>query len=126
MSRRSTASDSGKISSDALGATITPPITVPDPVRANSFTKPSLTPIILARALEASGRVYTSPSTTRSSICFSVHPTVAISGLVKMFDAILRSSSGIAVSPIAWNTAVRPCIDATDASGSSVVQSPAA
>ena len=37
-----------------------------------------------------------------------------------------RRSSGITVSPSAWKIAVRPCIDATDARGTNVVQSPAA
>ena len=44
VSRCSTASAIGRMSSDAFGATITPPMTVPEPVRANSFTKPSLMP----------------------------------------------------------------------------------
>ena len=66
------------------------------------------------------------PGTTPSSMSFCVHPTVAISGCVKMFEVMLRSSGGSTMSPIAWNTAVRPCIDATEASGMKVVQSPAA
>ena len=61
-----------------------------------------------------------------SSICFCVQPTVAISGAVKMLLVTLRSSVGVTASPIAWNTAVRPCCEATEASGRKVVQSPAA
>jgi hypothetical protein len=53
--RCSTASATASTSSEACGATTTPPITVPEPVRANSFTKPSLMPIIFARGLDASG-----------------------------------------------------------------------
>ncbi len=61
-----------------------------------------------------------------SSICACDQPTVATSGCVKMFDVTLRSSVGLTASPIAWNTAVRPCIEATDASGRKSLQSPAA
>ena len=43
------------MSSEAFGATMTPPITAPDPLDANSFTKPSRIPIIFARGFEASG-----------------------------------------------------------------------
>ena len=43
-----------------------------------------------------------------------------------MFDVMRRRSSGMTTSPSAWKTAVRPCIEATDASGTKVVQSPAA
>jgi hypothetical protein len=43
-----------------------------------------------------------------------------------MFDVTLRSSVGDTASPIAWNTAVLPCIEATDASGRKSLQSPAA
>ena len=51
-----------------------------------------------------------SPCAIPSSICFCVQPTVAISGWVKMFELTLRSSIGLTASPIAWNTAVRPCM----------------
>ena len=47
----------GKISSDARGATTTPPSTVPAVECANSLTKPSRTPSIFARGFRASGRV---------------------------------------------------------------------
>jgi hypothetical protein len=43
-----------------------------------------------------------------------------------MFEATLRSSVGFTASPRAWKTAVRPCIEATEARGSEVLQSPAA
>ena len=91
-----------------------------------SFTKPSLMPIIFARGLAASGSLCTTPLMSPSSMSFSCQPTVAISGAVKMFDVIRRRSSGMTTSPSAWKTAVRPCIDATEASGTNVVQSPAA
>ena len=42
-------------SSEARGPTTTPPTTIPVPGRQNSFTKPSRTPCIFARALPASG-----------------------------------------------------------------------
>ncbi len=66
------------------------------------------------------------PSAAPSSTSFSEKPTVAISGAVKMFEVILRSSSGMTMSPSAWNTAVRPCIAATEAKGKKFVQSPTA
>jgi hypothetical protein len=43
-----------------------------------------------------------------------------------MFEVTLRSSVGVTASPMAWKTAVRPCIDATDARGRKSLQSPAA
>jgi hypothetical protein len=55
VSRCSIARAIGRMRSDAFGATTTPPITVPEPVRAKSFTKPSVIPIILARGFDASG-----------------------------------------------------------------------
>ena len=67
-----------------------------------------------------------SPCASPSSICFWDQPTVAISGWVKMLEVTLRSSVGLTASPIAWKTAVRPCIEATEASGMKLVQSPAA
>ena len=68
----------------------------------------------------------TTPSTTPLTMSSSCHPIVAISGAVKMFDVMRRRSSGITTSPSAWKTAGRPCIDATEARGTKVVQSPAA
>ena len=105
---------------------MTPPMTVPLPSRAMSFTKPSLMPIILARGFAASGSLCTTPWTWPSAMSFSCQPIVAISGAVKMFDVMRRRSRGITMSPSAWKIAVRPCIEATDASGTKVVQSPAA
>lgn len=53
-------------------------------------------------------------------------PTVAISGTVKMFAEMPRSASGATASPRACDIAIRPCVAATDASGRTPVQSPAA
>ena len=47
----------GRISSVAFGATTTPPIISPVAGRQKSFTKPSRSPDILARALVVSGSV---------------------------------------------------------------------
>ena len=55
-------------------------------LRAMSFTKPSLMPIILARGLAASGSLCTTPLMRPSAMSFSCQPTVAISGAVKMFE----------------------------------------
>src|SRR5699024_4528261 len=52
--------------------------------------------------------------------------TVAISGAVNTFEATLRSLRGCTASPRAWFIAIRPCIAATEANGSTPVQSPAA
>jgi hypothetical protein len=41
------------MSSEARGATMTPPMTVPLPSRAMILTKPSVMPIIFARAFAA-------------------------------------------------------------------------
>ena len=105
---------------------MTPPITVPSPSRASSFTKPSLTPIIFARGFAASGSLCTTPLMSPAAMSVSCQPTVAISGAVKMFAVMRRWSIGITTSPRAWKIAVRPCIEATEASGTNVVQSPAA
>ncbi len=53
-------------------------------------------------------------------------PTVAISGSVKMLAATPVTLSGATASPRACHMAMRPCMAATDASGSTPVQSPAA
>ena len=80
----------------------------------------------LVRGLRASG------STVVTYLLFcalsrsSLYPTVAISGAVKMFAATVRSLIGTTASPSACDMATRPCMAATDASGSRPVQSPAA
>ena len=55
-----------------------------------------------------------------------VTPTVAISGSVNTLAATVFSRSGATASPSACHMAIRPCIAATEASGSTPVQSPAA
>ena len=114
------------MSSEARGPTTTPPMTVPDVFAAMSLMKPSVTPCIFARGFVSSMSLCTRPRVSPSSICFCEKPTVAISGEVKMLDVTFRSLIGVTASPIAWYTAVRPCIDATEASGSESEQSPTA
>src|SRR6185312_626481 len=99
----------------ARGATTTPPITVPEPLRAMIFTKPSLTFIIFARALVARSSLRMSPWYLPSLTCASLTPTVAISGLVKMLEETSCVFSGRTPSPIRWAMAMRPCIAATEA-----------
>jgi len=123
---RSTAIVIGWISSLARGATTTPPTIVSEPRRENSFTKPSLNPSILARGFESSASLYSlKPGESWCALTF-VCPTVATSGLVKMFDDTRFKLIGHTASPSAWYIAIRPCIAATDASSSTPVTSPAA
>ncbi len=126
VSRWVTASVSGKIDSLARGPTTTAPSTVPVPACAKTFTNPSRTPSIFARGLRASGSMLTWYWMPRSRSRPSGSPTVAISGAVKMFAEIPRSDSGRTASPSACDIAMRPCVAATDASGRTPVQSPAA
>ncbi len=122
----STARDTARISSLARGATTTPPTTVPLRGRANSLTKPSRKPCILARALVASGSLTMAASTCPESTAAWLTPTVAISGSVKIVAATWLSRSGCTASPSACHIAIRPCIAATEASIMTPVQSPAA
>ena len=121
-----TATETGRISSEARGATTTPPSTVPEPGRQNSLTKPSVSPCILARALVASGSRTDCASTVPSSTCRWVTPTEATSGSVKTLAATVPSRSGATASPSACHIAIRPCMAATEASIRTPVQSPAA
>ncbi len=68
----------------------------------------------------------TRAGTSPESTCCWVTPTVAISGAVKTFDDTVFRSSGETASPRVCHIAIRPCIAATEASGSTPVQSPAA
>ena len=113
------------MSSEASGATITPPITTPVSSRAYSLTNPSSLRCILARALVANGRVTTRAGTALDWDAAPM-PTVAISGLVNTLAATVFSRSGVTASPSACHIAIRPCIAATEASSSTPVQSPAA
>ncbi len=117
--------DTGRISSLARGATTTPPTTMPVPGRQNSFTKPSRTPCIFARALVASGSMTVGCDLAGVDVRCD-QPTVAISGAVNTLDATVFRSSGATASPSACHIAMRPCIAATEASISTPVQSPAA
>ena len=74
----------------------------------------------------ARGSIRTSPETSPSRISFSVTPTTAISGLVNTAEETCAEISGETASPRAWYMAMRPCIAATEASGNTPVQSPAA
>jgi hypothetical protein len=120
-----TASAMGSTSSDAPGATTTPPTITPVAWRAKSLTKPSCRSPILARALVASGSCTTSTSGFSGS-AFSCMPTVAISGWVKTLAATVLSRIGVTASPSACHMAMRPCMAATDASWKTPVTSPAA
>ena len=101
-------------------------MTVPLPRRAKIFTKPSSTAIILARGLVDSFMVMPVNIAGSASTSDWEMPTEAISGDVKMLDATSSVRSGWTVSPRMWATAIRPCIAATEARGSTPVQSPAA
>ena len=89
----STASDTARMSSLARGATTTPPITVPLRGRANSLTKPSRKPCILARAFVASASLTDAASTWPESTEAWVTPTVAISGQVEATSVKLALST---------------------------------
>ena len=99
---------------------------MPVTLRQNSLTKPSRLPCILARALPLSCSVTARTGTSPESTWPWVMPTVAISGEVNTFEETVIRSSGETASPRAWYIAIRPCIAATEASGSTPVQSPAA
>src|SRR5580658_8798728 len=114
------------MSSLARGATTTPPRMTPVPGLLNSFTKPSLTPAILARGLVASGCFSTRAATSPAVTARCETPTVAISGSVEVVAATWPSRSGPTASPSVCHIAIRPCIAATEASISTPVQSPAA
>src|ERR1700738_2306708 len=77
-----TASAIGSISSDAIGATTTPPITEPVAGRQKIFTKPRRSSDILARALVLSGSIRVRAGTLPLSIAVCGTPTAAISGRV--------------------------------------------
>ena len=99
---------------------------MPVPGRQNSFTKPSWTPCILARALPDSGSVTASACISPASMACWDQPTVAISGAVKTLEETFLRSSGWTASPRKCHIAIRPCMAATEASMSTPVQSPAA
>ena len=121
-----TAMVSDRISSEAVGATITPPSTWPEPLRAKIFTKPVFSERIFARGLVARSSLMMSAEYSPLWICCSVMPTAAISGRVNTALPTVRMRSGSTPSPSAWYMAMRPCIAATDASGMRSEQSPAA
>lgn len=101
-------------------------MTMPVTLRQNSLTNPSRLPCILARGLPRSRSTTSRAGTTWSSTCCWLTPTVAISGVVNTFEDTVSRSSGATASPSACHMAMRPCIAATEASGSTPVQSPAA
>ena len=72
-----------------------------------------------------SGSITWRAGTRPASTSFCVTPTVASSGSVKTLADTVRSRSGATASPIACQIAIRPCMAATLASGSTPVQSPA-
>ncbi len=121
-----TAIDTAWMSSEARGATTTPPMMMPVVGRQNSFTKPSVKPCILERALEASGSSTDATRTSPVSTCSWVMPTVATSGVVNTFDETRRRSSGVTASPSECHMAILPCMAATEARANTPVTSPAA
>jgi len=121
-----TAIETGWMSSLARGPTTTPPTTMPVPGRQKSFTNPSRTPCIFARALPESGSITVSTWISPASTALWVHPTVAISGAVNTFAETVLRSSGATASPRKCHMAMRPCMAATEASMNTPVQSPAA
>ncbi|SKZ37464.1 Uncharacterised protein [Mycobacteroides abscessus subsp. abscessus] len=116
----------GRINSDAVGATTTPPITTPVAGRQKILTKPLRRPLILARGLVESGSITVRAGYSPTSIACCETPTVAISGRVKIAEATVFSLIGLTPSPSEWYIAMRPCMAATEASGNNPVQSPAA
>ncbi len=102
------------------------PTTMPVSGRAKSFTKPSSTPCILARALPESGSSTETTWISPASTACCDQPTVAISGAVNTLEATCLRSSGFTASPRKCHIAIRPCMAATEASMSTPVQSPAA
>ena len=80
----------------------------------------------MARALVLSGSISVRAGTSPLSIADCGMPTAPISGRVNVAEATVRSRIGDTPSPKAWYIAIRPCIAATEANGSSPVQSPAA
>ncbi len=80
----------------------------------------------LSLRLEPDGSITVRAGYSPESIEFCETPTAAISGRVKMAEATVLSRIGLTPSPSEWYMAMRPCMAATDASGSTPVQSPAA
>src|SRR5699024_2777781 len=89
----------GRMSSDAVGATTTPPMIMPEFLRQNSFTKPRRSERILARGLPARGNTSTRAETSPASICAWETPTVAISGRVNTAEDTVRRRIGDTPSP---------------------------
>ncbi len=99
---------------------------MPLPCCANTLTNPCVNRSIFALGLVASGSMTARAATREESTSFWVIPTVAISGEVKTLALTTSSRSGATASPRACHMAMRPCIAATEASGRTPVQSPAA
>jgi hypothetical protein len=83
------------MSSLALGATTTPPTTIPVPGRQNNFTKPSCTACIFARAFVASGSFTWETCISPASTWRCEIPTVAISGSVNTLAGHDRELQGL-------------------------------
>ena len=91
----------GRINSEAIGATTTPPITTPVAGRQKILTKPRRSSDIFALALVDSGSVMVRAATEPLSMAVCGTPTAAISGRVKVADATVRNRIGATPSPIA-------------------------
>ena len=94
-----TATAMGRMSSDAVGATITPPMMVPEWRRQKSFTNPCRKERIFARGFVASGKTTTRAATSPDSTCAWVTPTAAISGRVNTAVATVFKRIGLTPSP---------------------------
>ena len=105
MSLFCTASAIGRISSEATGATTTPPITTPVCGRQKIFTKPRRKPLIFARALVANGSITVRAGYSPESMAFCETPTVAISGRVKIAD--FGPDDGVAMGMYNYNDSIR-------------------
>ena len=117
----------GRISSEASGATTTPPITTPVAGRQKILTNPSVQrPASWPAALVDSGSMIVRAGTSPASIARWPMPTVAISGWVKTLRGHRLQPHRRTPSPSACHIAIRPCMAATEASISTPVQSPAA
>ena len=111
-----TASAIGRISSEAIGATTTPPITTPVAGRQKIFTNPCRSNDILARALVLSGSINVRAATLPSSIAFCGIPTAPISGRVNVAEATVRNRIGDDVCLVDMFTFVDGTIAEDDAS----------
>jgi len=99
------------------------PMITPADCRQKSLTKTLPQPGHLRSRIRPQRSMTVRSRHNPSSIIYCDTPTAAISGLVKTVAATVRNRIGLTPSPSACHMAIRPCIAATDASGSRPVQS---